>query len=95
MCFSFLYFYLFQEDVILEDVILDDETGVLEVLEIKIFFATQPLVGTPLQNFLRILSVDFKIQWWHLCEFLEHKKSKKALNVSFYYYQVFSISERK
>ena len=40
----------------------NDEIGVLEVLETKIFFAPQPCWEDRLQNFLKILSMDFKIQ---------------------------------
>ena len=36
------------------------------------------------QNFLscpnlKIFSMDFTIQWWYLCEFLEKKKKKKRV----------------
>ena len=37
----------------------NDKTGVLEVLEIKIFFSTQ--VGRLLENVLKILFVDFTL----------------------------------
>ena len=43
------------------------------------------------QNFLscpnlKIFSMDFTIQWWYLCEFLEKKKKKivTKLKISFY-----------
>ena len=53
------------------------------------------------QNFLscpnlKIFSMDFTIQWWYLCEFLEKKKKKsnKSQNFCFYHYQVFPKSQR-
>ena len=38
------------------------------------------------QNFLscpnlKIFSMDFTIQWWYLCEFLEKKKKKRVTNL--------------
>ena len=47
----------------------NDETGVLEALESKIFFAAQPLW----EELYQIFSRDFTIQWWYLSEFLEKK----------------------
>ena len=38
------------------------------------------MVEKPLPNFLKIFSVDFTIQWWYSCVFLE-KKSSKSLNL--------------
>ena len=60
----------------------NDETSILEVLEIKIFFTAQQWWEE--QIFLKILSMDFTIQWWHLSKFLKNKKSKKSQNFSFY-----------
>ena len=40
-------------------------------------------------DFLKTLSVDFTIQYWHMCNFLKNKKSKESLNFCFYHHQVF------
>ena len=70
----------------------NDETGILEVLEV--YFAAQPWWEKLLNKFLKILSVNFIIQWWHLCEFVRNKKSKKIVKFSFSHCQVFSKSSR-
>ena len=61
----------------------NNETGILEVLEIKIFLAAQAQLKDLYRIFFKIHSVGFAIQWWSLCEFLENKKSNKSLNFSF------------
>ena len=44
----------------------NDETGILEVLEIK--FSSKPNHGGQiLRKFFKTLSVDFTLSWWHLC----------------------------
>ena len=67
----------------------NDETGVLEVLEIKCF-AAQPwwadLYNCFLNSFCRFLT----IWWWHICNYLENEKTKKSLNICFYRHQVSS-----
>ena len=72
VCAFLSYVYVFENDVHSQS----DEIGVLEVLEIKIFF-TAIMVGRLIENFLKILSMDFTLWWWHLCNFLEKKKKKK------------------
>ena len=52
------------------------------------------MVARPLQNFFKILSVDFTICWWDFYKFFKNHKSKKSLNFSFRHYQVFSESTR-
>ena len=51
-----------------------DERGILDVLEIKIFFAAQPWWAEFLKNFLKFLFVDFVLWWWYLCKFLVKRK---------------------
>ena len=53
------------------------------------FLCCPTIVGKPLQNFLKIFSVDFTILWWYL-EFLENKMSENPLNLCFYHHQIFS-----
>ena len=69
----------------------NDETGVLDVLEIRVFFrCPAAMVGNFLDNFLKILSVYFALWWWNLWNFLEKKKKKKGknfLNSSFSHHQ--------
>ena len=57
-------------------------------LEIKIFFFNQPWWEDLYIYFFKF-SVDFTIQWWYLCEFLENIKK-----FTFLHYQVFSKSPR-
>ena len=73
----------------------NDETGILDVLEVlEVYFAAQSWWEKLLNKVLKILSVNFIIQWWHLCEFLGNKTSKKIVNFSFSHCQVFSKSSR-
>ena len=72
LCAFLSYVYVFENDVYSQN----DEIGVLELLEIKIFF-TAIMVGRLIGNFLEILSMDFALWWLHLCNFLEKKKKKK------------------
>ena len=50
----------------------NDETGVKQSKSKFLYCPT--MVQKPLQNSLKILSIDFKIQWWYLCEFLGEKR---------------------
>ena len=59
------------------------------------FLCCLTMVGRLTGNFLKILSADLTNCWWHLCKFLENKKSKNYLNFSFFHYQGFQNSERK
>ena len=60
-------------------------------------FHRPTMVGTLSNNFFKILSVDFTLWWWHLCNFIQKsKKSKSYLNRYLYNYQRFwRISNRK
>ena len=58
------------------------------------FLLSPTMVAWPLQNFVKILSMDLTFCWWHLCKFFKNHKSKKSLNFSFRHYQVFSESTR-
>ena len=40
------------------------------------------MVEKPLPNFLQIFSVDFTIQWWNSCAFLEKKEQQISKFVS-------------
>ena len=51
--------------------------------------------GKTFTDFFKLLSVDFAIQWWYLCEFLENKNSKKSLNFFLPLSDILKISERK
>ena len=62
----------------------NDETGVLEALENKIF-RCPTMVGRSLQNSVKLFLKDFTVQWWYL-----EKMSSKSQNFCFYHYQVFS-----
>ena len=44
------------------------------------------MVAMPLQNFFKILSVDFKICWLPVRKFFKNRKSKKSLNFPFCHY---------
>ena len=59
------------------------------------FLLCPTMVARPLQNFFKILPVDFAFCWWHLCKFLNIHKSKISLNFPFCHYQMFSKSTRK
>ena len=53
----------------------NDETGILEALENKIFFAAKAW-WEDLYRILKFFFEDFTIQWWYFCEFLEKEKEK-------------------
>ena len=53
-----------------------NEAGVLEFLEMKLFFAVQPWwVDFDFENFLKIIFSDFTLWWCHL-QFLNFPEKK-------------------
>ena len=52
------------------------------------FLLCPSMVARPLQKFLKIISLDFTIWWWHLCKFFKNHKGKKSLNFLVHHYQV-------
>ena len=80
--FSFLYLFFWKWFIV-------------KMTKQEAFLLCSTMLARTLQNFFKILSMDFTICWWHLCKFFENHKSKKSINFPFCHYQMFSKSTRR